>query len=52
MVFLVDTLNFRVANYDLKFLLKFLGLSELKIPGNVSEEDTTIQVQFITAELR
>lgn len=31
MVFLVDTLNFRVANYDLKFLLKFLGLSELKI---------------------
>lgn len=32
MRFLVDTISFRVANYDLNFLLQFLGLFELKIP--------------------
>ena len=32
MRFLIDTLSFRVANYDLNFLLQFLGLFELKIP--------------------
>lgn len=32
MQFLIDTLNFRVRNYDLNFLLGFLGLDELKIP--------------------
>lgn len=35
MLFLVDTFSFRVRNYEINFLLDFLGLSELKIPWEI-----------------
>ncbi len=35
MLFLVDTLSFRVRDYEINFLLDFLGLSELKIPWEI-----------------